>query len=369
MKKLFISILVLFLGFNALAQDPGYHFKPVVDLEATTVKSQGRTGTCWCFSTISFLESELLRMGKPDYDLSEMYIVKKAYEEKARLYVGNHGMANFSQGGQAHDVLNEMVDHGLVPESVYPGIQYSAEVHNHAELSTGLKYFLDGVLKAGQPTTVWQEAFRAILDVYLGEDPETFTYQGKEYTPTSFANDLGLNPEDYVEIMSYTHVPYYEKAPLLVPDNWSKDDYYNVPLDELIEIMNYSLTEGYTFVWDGDMSDKGFTREGSIAVVENEEDEERLYLTQPVQEKIIDQEYRQEQFETFNITDDHLMHITGLAEDQNGTVYYKTKNSWGTDHKYEGYWYMSEQFMRLHSVAIMVHKDAIPKNIRKKLDL
>ncbi|HSH52518.1 MAG TPA: C1 family peptidase, partial [Bacteroidales bacterium] len=252
MKKLFISILALCLWFNSQAQDTGYHFKSVVDMEATTVKSQGSTGTCWCFATLSFLESELLRMGKPVYDLSEMYIVKKVYEEKAHLYIGNHGLSNFSQGGQAHDVFNEMIDHGMVPESVFPGIRYNSESHNHRELSTVLKNYLDGVLEARRPTTVWKEAFGAILDVYLGKVPETFQYNGKEYTPHTFYKELEINPDDYVEIMSYTNVPYYEKTPLLVPDNWSKDDYYNVPLDDFMKIMSNSLKQGYTFVWDGD---------------------------------------------------------------------------------------------------------------------
>lgn len=369
MKKFLIVTLILIVTHSLQAQDTSYVFNSIVDLDVSTVKSQGRTGTCWCYSTLSFLESELLRMGKPEYDLSEMFIVKNAYKEKARLYIGKHGMANFSEGGQAHDVLNEIVDHGIVPESAFPGIQYNSETHNHRELSTVLKNYLDGVLEARQPTSVWPEAFSAILDVYLGKDPESFEYKGKEYTPKSFAVDLGINPDDYVEIMSVTDLPYYTQAPLLVPDNWSNDDYYNVPLDEFIEIMNSSLKQGYTFVWDGDMSDAGFTRKEGIAVVDDEKDNDKKFLKTPLEEKHIDADFRQAEFESFKVTDDHLMHITGLSEDQNGTLYYKTKNSWGTDHKYEGYWYMSEQFMRLHTVAIMVHKDAIPKNIRKKLDI
>lgn len=369
MKKLLFTLLILCSGVLLQAQDSGYVFKPVVDLDVTSIKSQGATGTCWCFSTVSFIESELLRMGKPAYDLSEMYIVKNTYKEKARMYVGNHGLANFSQGGQAHDVFNKLVDHGIVPESVFPGVQYNSESHNHRELSTVLKNFLDGVLKAKQPTTVWFDAFSAILDVYLGEDPESFKYNGKEYTPQSFAAELGINPDDYVEIMSVTNIPFYVQAPLLVPDNWSHDDYYNVPLNDFMEIMNNSLKQGYTFVWDGDMSDAGFTRKEGIAVIDDEKDDDKNFLKTPVEEKHIDADFRQSEFESFKVTDDHLMHITGLAEDQNGTIYYKTKNSWGSDHKYDGYWYMSEQFMRLHTIAIMVHKDAIPKNIRKKMDL
>lgn len=369
MKRLKLIIAIFFVASFVHAQDSSYIFKPVIDLGVSSVKSQGRTGTCWCFSTVSFLESELIRMGKPEYDLSEMYIVKNAYKEKARLYIGNHGLSNFNQGGQAHDVFNEIVDHGIVPESVYSGIQYDSESHNHYELIKVLTNFLDGVLAARHPTTVWYDAFSAILDTYLGKDPETFEYDGKQYTPKSFMDDLEINPDDYIEITSYTHLPYYEKSDLVIPDNWSHDLYYNVPLDEFIEVMNYSLKQGYTFVWDGDMSDKGFTRKESIAVVEDEDDQEENFKKYPVKEKHVNAEMREAKFFNFDVTDDHLMHITGLAEDQNGTVYYKTKNSWGTDHKYDGYWFMSEEFMRLHTVAIMVHKDAVPKEIRKKLDL
>lgn len=352
------------------AQDEGYEFETIIDLKTSSVKSQDRTGTCWCYSTVSFIESELLRMGKPEYDLSEMYFVKKAYEQKGLNYIKSQGKSNFSQGGQAHDVMNEIVDHGIVPESAYKGIMYKSEKHNHKELSNVLIYFLDGVLKAGQPTSVWFAAFNAILETYLGKDPVSFEYNGKTYSPQSFAQDLGVNTNDYVEITSYTDMPYYEKSILVIPDNWSHDKYYNVPLDELMDVMNYSLNQGYTFVWDGDMSDKGFSHKDNVAVVDDESDKEKSFLKNPVKETHIDADFRQEEYNNFNITDDHLMHITGLVKDQNGIVYYKTKNSWGTEsNKFGGYLNMSTEFMRLHTVAIMVHKNAIPKELKKKLNI
>lgn len=369
MKKLLLIPAFILCVLMLNAQESGYEFENVVDLGVSTVKSQGSTGTCWCYATVSFLESELIRMGKPVTDLSEMYIVKKAYEYKAKLYIGTHGKSNFSQGGQAHDVMNEIIDHGIVPESVYGGKKYDSDRHNHRELSKVLTNFLDAVLEAKNPTTVWMDAFNAIQEVYLGKEPKTFEVDGKTFSPLTYASEMGIDANNYIEITSYTNMPYYEASELIIPDNWSHDNYYNLPLDEFMEVMDYSLNNGYTFVFDGDMSDKGFTRKEGIAVVEDEKDEEKTYLTKPVKEKHIDAEFRQAQFESFDVTDDHLMHITGIVKDQNGVKYYKTKNSWGVKNGFEGFWNMSEEFMRLHTVAIMVHKDAVPKEILKKLGI
>lgn len=377
MKKLLLIPAFIFSVLMVNAQDSGYKFENVVDLGVSTVKSQGSTGTCWCFATVSFLESELIRMGKPVTDLSEMYIVKNAYEYKAKLYIGTHGKSNFSQGGQAHDVMNEIIDHGIVPESIYDGKEYDSERHNHKELSKVLTNFLEGVLEAKKPSTVWMKAFNAIQEVYLGETPKSFEVDGKLFTPQTYASEMGIDANNYIEITSYTNMPYYEASELIIPDNWSHDNYYNLPLDEFMEVMEYSLNKGYTFVWDGDMSDKGFSRKTGIAIVEVEtaedkeveKEQEKSYFKNPINEKHIDAESRQAQFENFNVTDDHLMHITGIVKDQNGVKYYKTKNSWGVKNMYDGFWNMSEEFMRLHTVAIMVHKDAVPKEILKKLKI
>ncbi|MCG8411698.1 MAG: C1 family peptidase [Bacteroidales bacterium] len=369
MKRTVLVLVLAICCFVAKTQEE-YKFKPIIDLGVSKVKSQDRTGTCWCYSTISFIESELLRMGKAEYDLSEMYIVRKVYEAKALRHIKTHGKSNFSQGGQAHDVMNEVVAYGLVPESIYSGKMYRSEIHDHKELSHVLSSFLSGVLKARNPTNVWFSAYNSILDVYMGETPKQFNVDGKMYTPQSFAKSLDIDVDNYVEITSYKNMPYYEKSSLLIPDNWSNDEYYNVHLDEFMEIMEYSLKQGYTFVWDGDVSDNGFSHKNNIAIVDDGNNKEKLYLTEPIKEKHISEDYRQEMFDNFNITDDHLMHIVGLVKDKDGTVYYKTKNSWGTESNTNGgYLNMSTEFMRLHSVAILVHKDAIPKKLKNKLGI
>lgn len=367
MKRLLILSAALVMAVALNAQN-NYAFLPIHDIETSTVKSQDRTGTCWCYSTVSFIETELIRMGQAEVDLSEMFIVKKAYEQKARDYVRYHGKGNFSQGGQAHDVMNEIVDHGFVPEAAYSGIRYDSEQHNHSEMVSVLSHMLDGLLASRSRTlsTAWEPAFEAALAAYLGEEPATFTFQGEEYTPTSYMESTDFNPEDYVELTSYTHHPYYEPVILEVPDNWSNDAYYNLPLDELMEVMEYSLKKGYSVVWDGDVSHKGFSHKAGVAVVPA--DAEAEFDKEPIEEKNIDANYRQKMFNNHATTDDHLMHLTGLFKDQNETLYFKTKNSWGGDsNDFNGFLYMSEPYMKLSTVAIMVHKDAIPEHITKKI--
>ena len=366
--KRFLILSAALLMVVALKAQNDYAFEPINDIETSTVKSQDRTGTCWCYSTVSFIETELMRMGQEEVDLSEMYIVKKAYEQKASDYIRYHGKGNFSQGGQAHDVMNEIIDHGMVPETAYSGIQYGTERHNHTEMVSVLSHMLEGVLasRSRTLTNAWEPAFESALAAYLGEDPTTFSYEGEAYTPQSYLKSTGFNPEDYVEFTSYTHHPYYQQVILEVPDNWSNDPYYNLPLDELMEVMDYSLKEGYSVVWDGDVSHKGFSHKAGVAVVPA--DEEAEFAEEPIEEKDITVDYRQKMFNNHATTDDHLMHLTGLYKDKNGTVYYKTKNSWGTDsNDFGGFLYMSEPYMRLSTVAIMVHKDAIPERIAKKL--
>lgn len=355
-----------------------YRFKVTTEVKRTPIKSQARTGTCWCFATLAFLESELLRTGKGEFDLSEMFVVRKLYPEKVVNYVRLHGSANHSQGGQSHDALNMIRRFGIVPEEVYDGLKIGEKRHNHGELSSVLSGMVAGVLKkrGKRLTPRWLEAYNAVLDIYLGKPPEEFTYKGQTYTPKSFAQSLGLDMNDYIEITSYSHHPFYKKCRLEIPDNWDyNSDYYNVPLNDLERIAEHSLTNGYSMVFDGDCSEKGFkSKEGYAVVPEIDWDDktkaqQEAELTEPEKEKVITQELRQKTFDDFTTTDDHLMHMVGIAKDQKGTRYYLIKNSWGTDRKYDGYLYMSNAFFRLKTTVLTVHKDALPEDIKKKLGL
>jgi len=379
MKKL-ASIILLALLISVVSaqkiEKKNFDFKEVKILKTTSVKSQDRTGTCWCFATTSFLETELIRMGKGEFDLSEMFFIRNAFETKALNYLRFHGKTNFGQGGQAHDVLNEIAENGIVPESVYTGKVYGQEKHNHSEQTSVLKGMLDGVIKGRKPTPVWKNAYNSVLDAYLGEVPASFTFEGKTYTPESYTETLGINPDDYIELTSYNHHPYYESFVLEVPDNWSYDGYYNLPVDDLIDVMKKAITAGYSVAWDGDMSDKGFSHKNGVAIVpeddwENMSDEVKdSVFVRPGKENQITQEMRQEAFANYTVTDDHLMHLTGIAKDKNGTYYFLTKNSWGPEsNDFGGYLYMSESFVRLHTMAFMIHKDALPKDIKEKLGL
>jgi len=379
MKKL-ASIILLALLISVVSaqkiEKKNFDFKEVKILKTTSVKSQDRTGTCWCFATTSFLETELIRMGKGEFDLSEMFFIRNAFETKALNYLRFHGKTNFGQGGQAHDVLNEIAENGIVPESVYTGKVYGQEKHNHSEQTSVLKGMLDGVIKGRKPTPVWKNAYNSVLDAYLGEVPASFTFEGKTYTPESYTETLGINPDDYIELTSYNHHPYYESFVLEVPDNWSYDGYYNLPVDDLIDVMKKAITAGYSVAWDGDMSDKGFSHKNGVAIVpeddwENMSDEVKdSIFVRPGKENQITQEMRQEAFANYTVTDDHLMHLTGIAKDKNGTYYFLTKNSWGPEsNDFGGYLYMSESFVRLHTMAFMIHKDALPKDIKEKLGL
>lgn len=367
MRKLQIVLLLGFYVLGIQAQEKpenGFEFTPVHDIKTTPVKSQDRTGTCWSYSTTSFIETEIIRLGGPELDLSEMYFVRYAYPEKARLYIMAHGKGNFSEGGQAHDVTNVIRQYGIATEEAYPGRKDVTKPHNHSELASSQKALLDNYIngRKASPSPVWYDVQSAILDIYLGEVPNEV--DGK--TPQEFASKMKIDADNYIELTSYSHHPYYKGINLEVPDNWSDDMYYNLPLDELMDVMNNALSNGYSFVFDGDVSEKFFSHKKGAAIVPVDEEQEFT----PQSEKEITQAVRQEAFLSWQSTDDHLMHITGLSTDQEGTKFYKTKNSWGTSRGgYEGYLYMSESYMRLHTVAIMVHKDAVPKAIAKKLGL
>jgi len=394
MKLMFVSLLTLTFSFQINAQTSKdsvpekFIFTKIIDLPATSVKDQSASGTCWSFATTSFIESELLRITKDTFDLSEMFFARKAYEAKAIHYVRLHGTANFGEGGQAHDVMNVVRKYGMITDAAYSGLANGQSKPVHAEMDALLKAMVEVISKnpAGKLSPEWINAISGVLDVYLGKVPATF---GPNNTTTiEFAKKI--NPDDYVEITSYSHHPYFSAFTLEIPDNWSGDLYYNVPLDELIQIMDNALSKGFTIDWDGDVSDKGFSHKNGIAIVpelnidniatterskwdkltEKERKAQFYAFIKPVPEKNITPEIRQAAFDNFSATDDHLMHITGTVTDQNEKRYFHTKNSWAADSNTEGgYLNISEAYLRLNTIAIMVHKDAIPKEIRKKLGI
>lgn len=397
MNRLIATSLLLACAFTASSADKkvkneGYVFTPVKELKITSVKNQNRTGTCWCFSTLSFLESELLRQGKGEYDLSEMFIVGQNYKDKADKYVRLHGKLNFAQGGSFEDVLCAWRDYGIVPESAMGGLQYGEEQHVHGEMETGAAAYLSSIIKNpnGKLSPSWKKGFNGIIDAYLGEVPETFTYNGKEYTPKSFATELGINPDDYVSLTSYTHHPFYGTFPIEVEDNWRWADSYNLPIDELMQVFDNAINTGYSIAWGADVSEKGFTRDGIVVAADvqaietsgsdqdkwvglskTEKDAEirKMIETPGCKEVNVTQELRQQAYDNYQTTDDHGMQIYGIAKDQNGKKFYMVKNSWGTDNKYKGTWYVSEPFVAYKTMNIVVHKDALPKEIKAKLGI
>jgi len=347
-----------------------YQFEMVKSIPHTPPKSQGRTGTCWCFATVSFIEAEAMRLGAEEFDLSEMFIVRHIYPHKADNYIRLHGKANFSEGGLSHDGMEQYADFGIVPESAYSGLNLGSDRHNHAEMVKVLTNMLESVLKSRRPSIRWKEAFNAVADVYMGAVPETFEYKKKKYTPIEFAEKVvKVNAADYVELTSFGNYEYYAKCRLQIPDNWNfNDDYYNVPLCDLVKVVDYALENGYTVAWDGDVSERGFAA-GNKGVAVIPADDKMRGFNEPVEEKTITCELRQQKFDNFSTTDDHLMHIVGLAKDESGKTFYYFKNSWGSEGIYDGYFYMSVPYYKLKTTAIMVHKDALPRKLRKKLGL
>lgn len=359
-----IQLVLLFslpiLGFGQ------YEFEDKIRLDCSSIKSQQRTGTCWSFSTTSFLESELLRTGKGAVDLSEMYSVRKTYEDKARNYVLRQGKANFSQGSLAHDVLNTVEFHGIMTEEAYPGKLPEDQIFDHSELVSTLKAYLDAVIETGKPGPHWQKAVNGILDAYMGPAPETFNYNGTSYSPKSFASAMNINSGDYVHLTSFTHHPFAHYFILEIPDNYSNGMFYNVPLDEMMQAVDNALEKGYTVEWDGDVSEKGFSQQEGVAVLPANSQEKALF-DKPIKEVEATQELRQTLFEKYSTTDDHLMHVLGKATDQNGTNYYIIKNSWGERGPHSGYLYMSEAFFRIKTVSVTIHQEALPNAIAKAL--
>lgn len=373
MKKHLVFLIIFISSITLIAQEEEkdvHEFKILKEIKTTPVKSQGKSGTCWAFATTSFVETELLRIGNDELDISEMFTVRHKHLSMAENYIRYHGSANFGDGGQAHDLLDVIDEYGFVPEKVYDGKNIGLEIHNHGEMTTVIKSMLDAILKkkSGKLTPKWDDAIESVLNIYLGTPPEKFKYDGKEFTPKTFVEETGFDPKNYIEITSYNDAPFYEKYNLQLPDNWTNTEYYNLPINKIIEIIDYSFDNGFSVCWDGDAGGDNFYRKDGYAVIPEKKKEEDEEITEPEVEKEITQEMRQEAFENFDVTDDHLMHLVGVAENQEGTKFYLTKNSWGTkDKKYDGYWYMSENYVRLKTVAIMVHVDSIPKEIREKL--
>ena len=392
-----VGALMLTAG-NANAQEDSfsnkegsdYHFTMVKVMDATEVANQNRTGTCWSFSALSFYESELIRTGVGKHNLSEMFIVRNAYVGKAQNYVRMHGNFNFGPGGAFHDIPWVFDRYGMVPEEVYKGLDYGTEKHNHNEMNGMLSAMVDVIKDNPQKklTPSWTKAVEGVVDAYLGEVPEKFEYQGKEYTPKSYGEMLKLDMDDYISLTSYTHHDFYDEFILEIPDNWALGSSYNVTLDELMAEMEGSLMGGYTFAWGADVSEKGFSfRDGLAILPVNEESiqkkgkDDKFFnnagaekisnaFLAPTEEKWVTQEERQVAFDNFETTDDHGMHITGVVKDQNGGKYFIVKNSWGTDNNdCDGYFYASFAYARSKTMNIIVHKDAISKGLKKKLGI
>lgn len=400
MKKLFILALSLTtLALSSFAQITNakgskYEFKKIAHLDATPVLSQGITGTCWSFSALSFFESEMIRMGYENPTiLSQMYVVRKSYEGKAEKYIRMDGKINFAQGGAFHDIPWVFRNYGIVPSEVYGGLNYGLDFHNHQELYKGLSGYMKGILKyvdnkGNKPlSSSWKVGLNGILDAYLGEDPETFTFNGKEYTPKSYADETGLNMDDYVSLTSFNHFNDYEECMLAIQDNWAWGSSYNVTLEDLQKAAEYALENGYTVAWGADVSEKGFNFRKGIAIVPQDEstidvegkdnenfsdagaDKKSNAFLNPVKEKEITPALRQEQYNNKTTTDDHGMHITGLYKEKNGTKFFLVKNSWGKGNMCEGYLYVSENYFKLKTINIYLHKDALPKELKEKLGL
>ena len=393
MKKITVIAAFLLLSAYAFGQKanikwPEYEFTTDVENTITSVKDQYRSGTCWAFSTIGFVESEIIRInGIKDEaaypDFSEMFVIYKSYLERADKYVRLDGCLNFAAGSEADDVLHIIKDYGLIPQSVYSGMNYGTELPVQGEMDAALKNYVSAIVKNPNRklTPVWKNGVDGILKAYLGEIPETFTVNGVSYTPASYRDSFKFNTEDYVTLTSFTHHPFYTYFAIEVNDNWRWDTAYNIPIDEFMKVLDSAIRAGYTVAWGADVSEPGFTRDGigilidpNAVAKQGGSDQEKWVgkeegkpAVEAPAEIVPDQEYRQKGFDNKTLTDDHGMQIYGIAHDQFGTKYYMVKNSWGTKSKYKGIWYVSENYVKGMSLDIMLHKDALPKDLKKKI--
>lgn len=373
MKRLILLSIAALLSTAAIAQIQDlYHLSPVNDIKVTPVKDQASTGTCWCFGTTSFLEAELIRLGKGEYDLSEMYTVRNNYMDRVADDYLRQGKGNINQGSICHMVTRSVAKYGIMPESAYHGINYASDSHNHAELQKYLKAITGASIELKNRSEEYWKILGNLFDTYLGEVPDTFTFDGKTYDARSFAESLGFGDmSEYVELTSFSNHPFYAQVPLEIPDNWDHALVYNVPLDEFLAIIDNALLKGFTVAWDGDLTPGEFNHQRGIALSWNKKDFNEAYkLEKKYPELNVTQEIRQHDYETFQTVDDHIMHLTGLYKDENGTYFYKTKNSWGgKSNDLGGYLYMSRSYVAMRTISILVHKDAIPESIRTKIGI
>ncbi|MCI8997497.1 MAG: aminopeptidase [Muribaculaceae bacterium] len=399
MNRYLLGIVAASLALGAQADDKkaandstgGFTFTDVKLVKTTPVKDQNKSGTCWSFSGTSFFEDEILRKTGKEVDLSEMWTVRHCYNDKADKYVRMGGTINFAQGGSTLDVGYVIDRYGMVPEEAYTGLQYGEEKHDHYELAPALTAFVESINnRCGKKSTAWKKAYEGILDAYFGELPETFVYEGKTYTPKSFAESLGINTADYIPVTSFTHHPFYQPFAIEVADNWIWEKYHNVPLEEMKAIVDNALDNGYSVAWAADVSEPGFKWVKGYAVMPKKKDGKDLTGTElarwvklsdkereaeankiegPAEEIEVTQELRQQMFDQMETTDDHGMVIVGKAVDQNGNKYYKVKNSWDTNQIYDGFFYVSEPYFLAKTLDILVNREAIPKDIAKKMKI
>lgn len=393
MKKITVALtlaVVSSVAFGATRPQPNLPeltFTTIKENPITPVKDQYRSGTCWVFSSLGFIESEVIRINAiadstkfPDF--SEFYVVSNSYRERAEKYVRLDGHLGFSAGSEGDDVLDVIRNHGIVPQSEMTGMQYGSEKPEQAELDAVLKAMVDAVVskRGGKLTTAWKKAVGAVLDTYLGKRPEKFKVDGKEYTPASYRDALKINPDDYVTLTSFTHHPFYSEFVIELADNWRGSSVYNVPLDEMMNVIDGAINAGYTLEWGADVSQWGFTRNGFAILLKDEskkqgsdaehwagKEEGKPAPAIEIVEKVPTQESRQEEFDNKTLTDDHGMQIFGIASDQNGKKYYKVKNSWGDAGKFAGIWYATEAFVKGQTITVTVHKDSLPKDLKKKI--
>lgn len=401
MKKLFLLALALpaiSLATNRMAPDPqvvdpdstGFIFTDIVVNPTTSVKNQNKSGTCWSFAATSFLEEDIMRKGGPELDLSEMWAVRNCYIDKAKKYIRTNGVTNFAAGGASSDVLYVADNYGMVPDEVYPGLNYGEDKHVHGELDSVLKAYLDAVKRNPNKklSTAWLPGFIGILDAYLGPVPQSFTVNGKSYTPQSYAKELGISGDDFISLTSYSHHPFYQNFAIEIPDNWTWAESFNVPMEDMKAAVDNALDHGYTVCWSADVSEGGFQWKNGFALLpepksetdlegtelsrwvklsDKEKEQDTYKIKGPVKERMVTQESRQKTFDNYETTDDHGMVIIGYATDQEGNRYYKVKNSWDTNQIYDGFLYVSEPYFLEKTLSVMVNKEALPASIKSKI--